>query len=379
MYLSLNEIDPASLVVDTPEAMTRACHELRREGVFGFDTEFIREQSYLPRLCLVQAATSSFVALIDPFAVNLDEFWALLRDESLVKVVHSGEQDLEMCHIHGRCTPANLFDVQLAAGLVGLPYQMSYGRLVQEMLGLDVPQGHSFSDWSRRPLSKDQLEYAAVDVTYLAAIHKDLSARLHSLGRQEWLREEMAAALAMEFCPPPHQSWMRVRGRERLGANKLAVLRELAAWRESAAAEADVPTRTFLRDDVLITLSATMPTTVAELAAARGFPRPLAREQGQRVLDAIERGRRADPSQWPAAAPREMELASHRQTVDNLIVAGTAMCQTMQISPELFASRRTYTELVHAIRKGRPLETLRMMTGWRKGLTEQLLPGAGLL
>ncbi len=377
MYLLLNEIDPARLIVDTPQAMTIACQTLRGAGVFGFDTEFIREQSYLPRLCLVQAATHDFIALMDPFAVDLKEFWGLMADPAIVKVVHSGEQDLEMCHVHGHCQPANLFDVQLAAGLVGLPYQMSYGKLVQEMLGLNVPQGHSFSDWSRRPLNKDQLEYAAVDVAYLAAIHKDMSARIAALGRGDWLTQEMTEALlATDQMPTPREAWTRVRGRQKLGAAKLAVLRELAAWREGAAAQADLPTRTFLRDEVLITLAATLPTTVAELAAARGFPRPLARQQGQDVLDAIERGRSLPADQWPKATPRENDLVVHKAAVDKLIAAGVALCLSMQISHELFASRRAYTELVYAIHKGASLEPLRLMSGWRKALTEKLLAAA---
>lgn len=377
MYVSLSEIDPARLVVDTPAAMSSACQVLRGAGAFGFDTEFIREQSYLPRLCLVQAATADFIALMDPFAVDLREFWDLVADPAVVKVVHSGEQDLEMCHVHGRCRPANFYDVQLGAAFMGLPHQMSYGKLVQQMLGLEVPQGHSFSDWSRRPLNKDQLEYAAVDVAYLPAIHKDMSARLAELGRADWLAQEIAEALAAATPTlPPQEAWLRVRGRQRLGSNKLSVLRELAAWREAAAEKADLPTRTFLRDEVLITLAATMPATVADLAAARGFPRPMARQQGDEVLAAIERGKNLPADQWPRAAPRENDLAVHKAAVDKLMVAGAAMCLSMQISHELFASRRAYTELVYAIHKRAPLEPLRLMTGWRKPLTEQLLAAA---
>ena len=273
--------DPAELMVTTNRQMRDVCSHLRSAGTFGFDTEFIRENSYRPQLCLVQVGTRDFCAMIDPFQVDMGPFWRLVLDPSLEKIVHAGEQDLEICFLQTSHPPRNIFDVQVAAALVGLHYPLSYGNLVLEMFDIEMKQGKSFTDWSRRPLSKGQLHYAAEDVQHLVALRDELHSRLTTLGRVTWMQEEMAPTEeATTYTYDSLKMVQRLRGWRQMGRRRLAILRELVTWRDSAARDADLPPRTLLRDGAVKNVARIMPKTIHELRDVKDFPRPLARRCG---------------------------------------------------------------------------------------------------
>ena len=356
------------LYVESTRDLRSLCKTLRAAGEFGFDTEFIRERSYIPQLCFVQAATVDTIALIDPFCVEMDAFWQLVLDPDVLKIVHAGEQDLEMGYIQMQKSPANVVDVQIAAGLAGLDYPLSYGKLVQEVVGAEVEQGKAFSEWSQRPLSDAQLRYAAADVAYLCPVWDDLAERLAQLGREGWLREEMApfertGAYACE----PSLLYQRVRGWEQLSPRTLAVLRELAAWRERAAHKADLPPRTFLTDPALRAVARDVPESIDELARIKGFPRPLARRAGRTILKHIEKGQDVPRSQMPRPGVSRRSESSRRKSVDDAMAAGQAHCAENQLSHSLFASRASYAALVRYVgRGGRNGPPPRLLTGWRK-------------
>jgi len=355
------------MVTDTAK-LRRVCRALRAAGTFGFDTEFIRERSYLPQLCLIQAATADLVALIDPFEVDAGEFWALVTDPEVCKIVHAGTQDVEMCHLRTARTGANIFDVQVAAGLVGLGYPLSYGKLVHAVLGTKIPQDKSYSEWGRRPLTRGQLRYAVADVLHLNAIYKIFRKRLRKLGREAWMREEMKPLETTDlFECEPQDRWKRVQGWQRLNRRKLAVLRELAIWRDEGARKLDVPPRTFLRDRVLTTLARQMPLTLKDLRMTKGFPRPLAASDGKAVIEAIKAGSATAESNLPDWSPQKEETAVDKMLVDLASATGQALCISSDLSHSLFASRANYAGLVSAIRCGNPdPRTLRLLTGWRK-------------
>ena len=363
-------------MVKTSEQLRRACQRLRAAGVFGFDTEFIRENSYLPHLCLIQAAAKDFVVMIDPFDVDVEPFWRLVADPAVEKVVHAGEQDLEICYLHLRRPPANIFDVQVAAGLAGLSYPLSYGKLVLEVFATEIKQGKSFSDWARRPLTQGQLQYAVEDVQYLVSLRDHLHARLRKSGRLAWMREEMAPAEDPQtYGYDSLRALQRLRGWRRMGRQRLAILRELASWRNAAARKADLPPRTFLRDGAMKNVARHMPKTIVQLRRVKGFPRPLAQRLGAEVLKTLEMALALPESDWPEAAPRETD-PDDKALVSRTIEAVQAFCDANDLNPALVASRAGYVDLLHALRDNRrPPKHLRLASGWRKRYLGKLVTG----
>ncbi len=356
------------LLVEDASELRGLCRNLRAARVFGFDTEFIRERSYRPQLCLVQVATADLIALIDPFKLQIDEFWQLLLDPALEKIVHAGQQDIEMCYLSTGNTPANIFDVQVAAAFTGLPYPMSYRNLVKRIRQVKLAHDATFSEWSQRPLTKGQLSYAADDVLHLVPLKEELDRKLHKLGRTAWMADEMQTLVAEErYAAHPQELWGKVRGQKQLGRGELAVLRELAQWRESAARQADLPPRTFLRDESLTAIARQMPKTVDQLQATRGFPKPLANRAGKAVLRAVRKGRETPKAKLPHAAAGKGDSPANKMLTDLAIAIGESLCLRQGLSHNVLASQSDYAELVRALRhKGADLGHLKLMTGWRK-------------
>jgi ribonuclease D len=365
--VSLKKTDPSEFLITDSKQFHEVCKALKKAGTFGFDTEFIRERSYQPQLCLIQAATPDMVALIDPFKVDAGEFWKLVADENIQKIVHAGSQDLEMCYLHIQRPGANIFDVQVAAGMVGMGYPMSYGKLVQGVLNKKILQDKSYSEWSRRPLSAGQLRYAVEDVLYLDSIHKALTKCLKKLGRETWLREEMHSLESAEmFECVPQDRWRRVQGWQRLSRRKLGVLRELAAWREDGARRYDLPPRTFLRDQVLTALSRQMPMSIKDVRDTKGFPRPLAGKEGPTILQAIETGRNTPEDELPNPIQPKDDNPVDKMLQDLVSATGQSICLSRDLCHSLFASRSHYAALVSGVRYGIPkLNTLKLLSGWR--------------
>lgn len=377
--LSKVPLDLNKLIVSDLSGVREVCRVLTSAGQFAIDTEFIRERSYQPQLCLVQVATADFVALLDPLAVDLSEVWQLVTETPTVKIAHAGTQDWEMCFLKSGKPPVNIFDVQVAAGLAGLPYPSSYGKLVQHVIGQEIPQGHSFSDWTRRPLTLEQLEYAAADVTYLTGVYDYLRQKLGELGRLEWLKQEMEPfeGTGLYFCEA-RDAWRKVKGIGRLEPRELAVLRELAAWREKAAQQADLPARTFLADGGLVAITLSRPVTAAAIAACKFVPRPLASEHWQEILDAIQVGLNVPATKLPRLPKFPMIANSDKALIAQLVDAGATYCLSQSITPEVFAAKHNYTELVRVLTSGtHPKHTPRLLTGWRRDLTVQILQTSG--
>ena len=372
----------AAAIITGRQEFAGLCQTLRQAGVFGFDTEFIRERSYRPQLCLLQVATPDRVALVDPFQVDTREFWQIVADPAVVKVVHAGNQDLEIGYLHTQLVPANIFDVQVAAALAGLHYPLPYGKLVHSLLGVRAPQDHTVSDWSRRPLSSGQIEYAVADVAYLLGAHDKLRARLDKLARLDWLREEMLPLeAASTYAADPRLAYLRVRGHERLRPREMAVLRELVDLRDQGARAADLPVRTFLKDEVLVAVARRMPQTLNQLDEVRGFPTPLIRQIGQAILDAVRAGQQVQGDLHPRAGHDDEDDPANRMLVDLACAAGQSLCLSGQLNHALLACRGDYADLVRALRRGTgkpakepdeakpdsaPDDQPRLLAGWRR-------------
>ncbi len=241
---SLPEV--AQEMIVTPQQLVACCAQLAQSPVLGFDTEFVGEQTYQPRLCLIQAATASHLFLIDPLTVGpLDAFWKILIDPQHLTIVHAGRQDVHLCRMWAGQPPGRIFDLQIAAGLVGPVYPIGHGTLVAKELGIQIAKGETLTEWGDRPLTPKQIRYAYEDVKYLLVLQEILAARLHDRNRTAWAEEEfqwMKSDVRNEEAI--REKWNKLRGLGGLDRRTLAAVRALFTWREDAAAEHNRPPRT---------------------------------------------------------------------------------------------------------------------------------------
>jgi ribonuclease D len=291
------------ITVDSADAFAAMCEHVAAFEVFGFDTEFIGEDSYRPELCLLQVATDERLFVVDPFACGpLDAFWELVADPQRTAVVHAGREEIRICHFQGGRPPGDLFDLQLAAGLIGLSYPIGHGTLISQMLGVRLPKGETLTDWRLRPLTPRQVRYAFDDVRFLLPLHRKITKRLTDLGRAEWADEENASLVRRAVLENPAlEKWRKLRGAGALDRRRLAILRELYAWREDIAARTNRPTRFILRDDLVVEVARRNPKSLSDLEALRGLPRL---DPGP-LFEAIERGRAVPAEECPEAFERE--------------------------------------------------------------------------
>ena len=357
---------PADLIT-TDEQLEGLVAHLRGAGSFAYDSEFIGEMTYFPKLCLIQVATAGRVALVDPLAgVELRPFWELIADESVEKVVHAGQQDIEPVWRHIGREARNVFDTQIAAGFVALPYPLSLSKLVGELTGAKLGKGLTFSHWDQRPLSGMQLRYAADDVRYLPLARHELGKRLEASGRTAWAAEECAA-----MCDPvlyrfdPETSYLRVRGATSLQPKGLAVLRELTVWRDAAARAEDVPPRTFLRDEILIDMSRSPIKSLEKLDRVKGLPRPVEKEHGPTIVEATLRALALPAPKSPFGRDDE-PTPPDRFRSDALWAAAQTLCAGRSVDTAAVTSRQECGEFYRILASGGDPSRSRLMKGWRR-------------
>lgn len=353
------------IMAATAAEFARLIQTLRADGSFAYDSEFISELSYHPRLCLVQVASPSTLALIDPLAgFDLTPFWELLADPKVIKIVHAGESDIEPVVRHLGRPAANVFDTQIAAGFIGLPYPLSLKKLVLELTGANLGRDLGFSNWAQRPLSPVQLRYAADDVRYLPAAHREMLARLDALGYASRVEEECATACAIDrFGFNPQMHYLRVRGGNVLSARGQAVLRELTIWRDAAARRNDKPPRTLLKDEVMVELARARPGSVGELARIRSLPKAIADAFGADLIWAAARAGALPNAQLPAAEPEPSAADKFRS--DTLFAVLQCLCAGAKLDQSLVASRKELESFYqHVAHGGGQLPAL--LQGWRR-------------
>jgi ribonuclease D len=356
-------------MVTTRQQLDEVLAEAGRAGRLGLDTEFLREKTYFARLCLAQVATPERVFLIDPTrGLDLGGLAELLADPAVEVVVHAGWQDLQLFYQRGGCVPARVFDVQLAAGFAGLSASLAYGRLVQEVLGVELEKGEAYTDWCRRPLTDKQLRYAADDVRYLLPAADRLKAKLAELGRDQWLAEEMRWLETAEAYATDEEVWRKVAGQGTLTPRQTAVLRELAAWREEAAAQRDLPRGWLIKDATLVEIARRAPASVAELKAIRGIDAREAERSGPGILKAIAHGQGAPPVKRPTMPSKTVQVRA-RMIAGLADAVLRARAEEAGIAPELVASRSDLDALLFAVLSGQPeRDGNRLLHGWRRDL-----------
>lgn len=288
------------------------CARLSTADYVTVDTEFMRENTFWPRLCLVQLAGPKDAATVDTLAEKLDlaPLYELMADERVLKVFHAGRQDLEIFYHRTGQVPHPVFDTQLAAMVCGYGDQISYENLLAKTIGVTIDKASRFTDWSRRPLSERQIEYALADVTHLRPVYEKLARRMKTTGRAHWLDEEMAVLTAPEtYRVDPEEAWRRLKGRGGRGKRYLAILVELAAWREREAQRRDIPRNRILRDEAIQEIAAHAPRTAETLAHTRGLSVKAAEgPMGQAILKSIEDALARPPHSLPAPPPRPERL-----------------------------------------------------------------------
>ncbi|OFZ88470.1 MAG: hypothetical protein A2V78_07815 [Betaproteobacteria bacterium RBG_16_64_18] len=357
-------------LVTTGEQLARLLETLRADGSFAYDSEFISEQSYHPKLCLAQVASRSALALIDPLAgFDMTPFWELLADRSVMKIVHAGESDIEPVVRHLARPAANVFDTQIGAGFIGLPYPVSLKKLVLELTGVNLGRDLGFSNWRQRPLSPVQLRYAADDVRYLPAVHRGMLAKLEALGHACRADEECAAACEIgRFGFNPATHYLRVRGANLLSPPLQAVLKELTAWRDGAARRDDKPPRAFLKDEVMVELARERPGSVAALAKVRSLPSAIAQACGADIVAAAARA--LPGAELPAAEP-EIGAADKFRT-DALFAVLQCLCAGSKLDQGLVASRRELERFYQHVAHGAG-DAPALLQGWRREAVGDLL------
>src|SRR5271154_5781158 len=275
--------------ITTTSELAAVCRRMASHPFVTVDTEFLRETTYYPLLCVAQMATAEEAVVVDALAPGIDlaPFFSLMADEKMMKVFHAARQDIEIVWHRAKLIPHPIFDTQVAAMVLGYGDSISYDQLVQRVTGDTLDKSHRFTDWSRRPLSPAQVAYAISDVTHLRDVFLSLSADLHKRGRNEWVDEEMEVLTSPETSRmEPETAWERLKTRVRK-PRELGVLIEVAAWREREAQSRDVPRGRVLKDDALGDIATHAPTTPERLAALRSLPRGFERSKwGQDIVAA---------------------------------------------------------------------------------------------
>jgi ribonuclease D len=289
-------------VITTTADLAAACERMSRHSFVTVDTEFLRETTYYPLLCVAQIATPDEAVVIDALAqdLNLAPFFQLMADESVLKVFHAARQDIEIVWHQAKLIPRPVFDTQVAAMVLGYGDSISYDQLVQRITGDVIDKSSRFTDWSRRPLSAAQVNYAISDVTHLRKVFLSLSDDLQRRGRSEWVGEEMEVLTSPStYRSDPETAWERLKTRVRK-PRELSVLMEVAAWREREAQSRDVPRGRVLKDEAIGDIATHAPTSMEKLASLRSLPRGFERSRwGADIVDAVKRGLARDPSELP--------------------------------------------------------------------------------
>lgn len=367
--------------ITSGDALGELCRRLRDSSRLALDTEFVGEDSFVPKLELIQVATERTAAVIDFPAVlsdgGLDEFWELVCDERVQKVVHAGRQDLDLFAVHAGQIPKPFFDTQIAAAMVGFGSQVAYANLVQRVHGRRLDKAHTFTNWSARPLSDDQLAYALEDVTFLLAIHDHLETKLSKLGRLPWAHEEFARleGAVGEARREPQERYQRIRGWDQLKPKAAAVLRELAAWREGEAKRRNVPRSRVVRDEVLLQLARHPPRHQDELRKVRGLHGSEIDRNGESILATIQAALALPPSAWPVLSKERKPEPEFNGLVELLQAIVKARALQEEIAPTLLATTSDLQELVDA-KVNRSTLDLPLLKGWRRILVGDLLLGA---
>jgi ribonuclease D len=354
-------------LITDPSGAAQLVERLARAPWIALDTEFLRVDTYYPKLCLLQFAIPGEIVCVDMIALpDIEPLLQALRNPAQPKVIHAARQDLEVLQALDGALPAPVFDTQIAAALVGLDEQIGYGALVEALAQVRLEKQHTRTDWSKRPLSAEQLAYAVDDVRYLGTLYEQLRQRLESLGRLDWMAEESALLTNPAlYRVEPFDAWRRIGQGVQLAPAQQTVLRELAAWRERAAQTRNLPRGWVLKDAVLIEIARRQPATLDQLAAIEGVPAGAVRKWGQEILAAVSAGLQQPPQRWYTPSVR---LDSAQQTLYQKLAARLQEEATrLGLRPAVLATRQDLQAVMLGDDSGR------LTRGWRRAVIGETL------
>lgn len=363
-------------IIVRPNQLSELCAQIDATGRFAMDMEFIPERTYDPQLCLVQVATDHDAFIIDPQALDdLTSLWQRVSNPNILVVLHAAEQDLDLVYGFSGLVPQNIMDTQIAAGFAGFGYPVGYGKLLSHLLGIHLSKTESFTDWTHRPLTPAQIEYALDDVRHLLPLHDRLMDMLLEAGRFPWAQEECRRYTTPEqYATDRSLDYLRIKGASSLPRRGLAVLQALCNWRHEEAYRQNRPPRSILQDNILLELSRRPPREINEISRIRGARPDQIRVYGSSIMEAIERGQSVAEEQcpvWPASkSPPRRDLL----VVDILFAALKVVCYNLDLAPELVATRADLEFLVRSYREGK-LESrhIPVLQGWRYEIAGKLL------
>ncbi|MCR8908598.1 ribonuclease D [Thermophilibacter sp. ET337] len=328
------------MYLSTQDQLEDFCQKIAGEKIVAVDTEFLRERTYFPKLCLVQVGAGGLTAAVDPILIeDLSPLARIFEDPTVTKVLHACGQDLEVLLDGMGCVCAPVFDTQLAAAFLGLRQQVSYGSLVESYCGVRLPKAESLTDWSRRPLDAEQLEYAEDDVRYLPGIYERMVAELARLDRLGWVSPEMDA-----LCDPakirrdPSEAFLRLRRSGSLTRRQLAVAREVCAWREGVAAERDVPRKWVVSDEVVVEVCKRMPGSLDRLRRIRGTEQ-LSDRDARGLIDAVARGVACPAEECPRVTKHVRPSAETEGVIDLMYAVLRLVSERSGVATQLIATR----------------------------------------
>ena len=344
--------------------LNELCSKLNKSEFLSIDTEFIREKTYWPKLCLIQVFNGEEKIIIDPLAKDIDlkSFFEILNNKEIVKIFHSGRQDIEIFYNLTKKIPQNIYDTQIAAMVCGFGDSIGYENLVSQLLGKKIDKTSRLTNWSNRPLSKKQINYAISDVTHLFEIYPIIRDKIISNKRENWLKEEIKILISKKtYELNPNDSWKRLKYRN-LSKNSIGVLIELSKWREIKAQKKDVPRGNVIRDDAIYELCSAQPKNIEDLNNLRSFNRKggLRKEFAEEILSAIEKGKSIKKEKLPKIKPTKRLPMGISSKVSILKILLDNISEEYGVAQKLIANKNDLQELV--LNDKADIKTLK---GWR--------------
>ena len=358
--------------INTPDQLAKLCEQIKKESWLALDTEFLREKTYYPKFCLLQIATPDWVACIDPIALPmLDDLFEAIYNPAIVKVFHSCRQDLEIFYQSTGKLPAPIFDTQIAAPLLGFQDNPGYAMLVSSLLNINLNKAHTRADWSKRPLTEAQIEYAADDVIYLCQIYQIMVQKLTELGRIDWLKHDFAELTNPAlYTVAPEQAWFKIKGKNKLTGKQLSIIQTLAQWREKTAQSEDRPKSWLLRDELLFDLAKLQPETVEELASVRGMNERAVNRYGKELCQLITAARNRVPLPLNEKDRPAKKTQQQEAILDILTALVRIRAEENSLNPTILASRKDLEVLLFNDDDECPL-----LHGWRFTMAGRELVG----
>ncbi|QWF71727.1 ribonuclease D [Methylomonas paludis] len=357
--------------INTSAQLPALCEAISQQPWIALDTEFLREKTYYPKFCLLQIASPDWVACVDPIAItDLQPLLDAIYNPQIVKVLHACRQDLEIFYQLTGKIPGPIFDTQIAAPLLGFQENPGYAMLVSSFLNVNLNKAHTRTDWSERPLSADQVQYAADDVIYLCKIYTLMSEQLEKLGRRDWLNSDFQLLNDPElYQMSPENAWLRIRGKNKLTGKQLSILQALSEWRERTAQAENKPRNWLLQDDFLLELAKLQPVTLAELAKIRNINERTVSRYGKIVCELIDAARQRPPKPLNEKDRPIKKTQQHEAVLDVLSSVVRVRAEENSLNPVILASRKDLEQLLFEE------EDCLLLQGWRYNMAGRELQG----